>query len=34
MKKQKDVISIIGQVYNEEVMLPIFYEAFCKFAKK
>lgn len=34
MKKPKDVISIIGQVYNEEVMLPIFYEAFCKFAKK
>lgn len=32
MKKEKDVISIIGQVYNEEVMLPIFYKEFCKFS--
>lgn len=31
---RKNVISIIGQVYNEEIMLPIFYKAFCQFAKK
>ena len=33
-KEKKDLISIIGQVYNEEVMLPIYYEEFDKFTKK
>lgn len=35
MKKvKKDVITIIGQVYNEEVMLPLYYEEFNKFSKQ
>ena len=34
MKENKKMISIIGQVYNEEIMLPIFYEEFKKFTKK
>lgn len=33
-KTKKDVITIIGQVYNEEVMLPLYYEEFVKFSKK
>lgn len=32
--KKKDVITIIGQVYNEEVMLPIYYKEFKKFANE
>ncbi len=34
MKKSKKKISIIGQVYNEEVMLPIYYKEFDNFSKK
>ena len=34
IKEKKDLISIIGQVYNEEIMLPIYYEEFDKFTKK
>lgn len=33
-RNKKDVITIIGQVYNEEVMLPLYYEEFAKFSKK
>lgn len=33
-KTKKDVITIIGQVYNEEIMLPLYYEEFVKFSKK
>ena len=33
-KNKKDLITIIGQVYNEEIMLPIYYEEFVKFSKK
>lgn len=31
---KKDKISIIGQCYNEEEMLPIFYDEICKLMKK
>ena len=33
-KNKKDLITIIGQVYNEEIMLPIYYEEFVKISKK
>lgn len=33
-KTKKDVITIIGQVYNEEIMLPLYYVEFVKFSKK
>ncbi len=33
-KTTKDLITIIGQVYNEEIMLPLYYEEFVKFSKK
>lgn len=32
--KKKDKISIIGQCYNEEVMIPLYYDAMCKLMKK
>ena len=32
--KSKEKISIIGQCYNEEIMIPIYYEEMCKLMEK
>lgn len=32
--KKKEKISIVGQCYNEEIMIPIYYEKMCKLMDK
>ena len=33
-QQEKEKISIIGQCYNEEEALPIYYEAICRLMDK